>query len=161
MYAKYKKIDAFNCSKIIYLRKMPKIITIWLIIMTTLFMSTMILVFFYKFNLYDIYQGKIIKQEQDNHIELIVDEEFYNIRNRNYLIIDKKEYKCHLLDFSDNYYLINNKKYWNAKYECDLPEDLNINNNILSIYILKRETTIGKELYLKIKEEIKHARIKN
>jgi hypothetical protein len=57
--------------------------------------------------------------------------------------------------------MIDKKKYYDAKYECELPDSLNINNNIIDIYILKRKTTIGNEIVMKIKEVIKNARTKS
>ena len=113
---------------------------------------------FYKFNLYDIYQGTIIKTDDNNYLYLLVDENFYNLKNRNYLIINKKEYKCHLSEFSDNYYLVDNKKYWNAKYECNLPDEINVHNSQVKVMIHKRKTTLGKELVLKVKEATNNER---
>ena len=119
------------------------------------------LLLFYKFNIYDIYQGTITKTEEENYLYLLVDEQFNNVKNRNYLIIDKKEYSCHLLEFSDNYYLVNNSKYWDAKYECELPDEININKNNVRVSIFRRKTTLGKELFLKVRGAINNARIKN
>ena len=92
---------------------------------------------------------------------MTVDSDFISIRNRNYLEIDGKETKCKLKMFSDKYFYLNQKKYWDVTYRCELDEELNVNDNVIEVRVDKRKTTLFKELVSKIKKGVKNARVKN
>lgn len=148
----YSDIDIYNNSAIIYYRKNDIFIPFWI---TVLFVATFVFVLiacFYKYSLYDIYYGKVIINNEENYILLEVDENFILKKNRNFLNINNEDYKCELVDFSDKYYIFNEKKYWNVSYECEIPEEINVNNNIVKVKIDKRKTTLLKEIIIKIRK---------
>ena len=154
-------IDIFNNSSVIYMRKANSKIISWINILLIGSILFLALIFFYKYHIEDIYYSNVVKTEEENYIVLNVDEKFINIKNRNYLQINDEDYKCHLISFSDNYYVFNDKKYWEVRYECDIPEELNLNNNIVKVKINYRKTTLFKEFVTKIRKEVQNARTKN
>ena len=155
MNREYSEIDIYNNSSVIYYRKNNIFIPFWI---TILFVGLFLLIMiscFYKYTLVDIYYGKIINNDDSNYIMLEVDEEFILRKKRNYLNINNEDYKCQLVDSSDKYYILNDKKYFNISYECEIPEEINVNNNIVKVKIDKRKTTILNELIIKIRKELK------
>lgn len=161
MSKKYSDINVFKNSSIIYKRKVSDIVNYWihiLVIGSIMFLS---IAFFYQYDIYDYYFGKIINTEEENYVYLTVDENYILSKNRNYLTINEKDYKCKLSSFNDNYYIMSNKKNWTVMYECDLPEEINVNNSIIQIKINKRKTTLYKEFKRKFKEVMKNARTRN
>lgn len=161
MHQKLSNIDIFNNSSIIYMRKPDSIIATWTnVLLVGCFMFCLISCF-YEYSIFNIYYAKVINNEESNYIYIQVDEEFVSLKNRNYLEINGEISKCHLDSFSDDYYVLNSKKYWEASYECELPDDLNVNDNLIEVRVEKRKTTLFKELIRKIRKELKNARVKN
>jgi len=158
---KYDDLDIFNNSSVVYMKKTNNRIisyVVILIIFSVLFLS---LAFFYKFEIFNIYYGKVYEQDDETYVVLNVDSDFINISKRNYLEINNKSIKCHLNSFSDNYVVYNNKKYWEVTYECELPDELNVNNNMIEIKIDRRTTTLFNEFIKKVKRGIKNGRTKS
>ncbi len=158
------KIDIYKHSSIIYMRKPNNKIISWITILLIGSILFGVLIFFYKYNIQNIYYARVEKNDEEDdksYIVLNVDEEFIEMKNRNYLEINNIEYKCHLLSFSNNYFLYNDKKYWEVRYECELPEELNFNSNILKVKLNYRKTTLFKELKNKVRKGLKNARTKN
>lgn len=155
MYQKYESINIFDNASIIYMRKTsPKIIS-WFNILIIGSILFFIIGTNYHFKISNIYYAKVFNTEESNYISIDVDEDFISIKNRNYLNIDDEDYKCHLKSFSDNYYIINSQKHWVAKFECDLPDDINVNGNLVEVKVEKRKTTLFKELTTKIRKRVK------
>ena len=113
---KYNSLNAFNNSAIIYNRKQPLFIISWICIFSICFILFLIISIFYKYTVFNIYYAKVENIKEDNYIYMTVDSEYVDIRNRNYLEIDGKEYKCKLKSFSDNYYYVGTNKYWDVTY---------------------------------------------
>lgn len=158
---RYNDIDIYNNSSVIYLRKNDITIPFWI---TLLLIGSIIFVLiscFYKYTISNIYYAKIVNTDEENYLYMEVDEEFISLKNRNYIEINGEDYSCHLLDFSDKYYILNDKKYWGVSYECEIPEELNVNDNLVKVKIDKRKTTLLKEIILKVRKELKHERVKN
>ncbi len=158
---KYDTIDAFSNSAIIFKRKAsPKIIS-WisvLLIGSILLILTMIL---YQYDVYSIYYAKVVNNDEVNHLEIVVDDRFIQNENRNYLEINGNITKCHLLSVSGNYYLLDGVKYWNVIYECNLPSELNINNNVIEVKMDMGKQTLLEVLKNKIRKVVHDARIRN
>lgn len=161
MYQKFDNLSIFNNSSVIYKRKPNSIITSWISILLVATLLFCLIAFFYKYSISNIYYAKVINTEDENYITINVDQDFISMKNRNYLKIGDDEYKCHLISSSDNYYIMNSKKYWQVNYDCDLPDELNINDSLIEVHIEMRETTLFKELIRKIRKEIKNGRLKN
>jgi len=155
MNREYSEIDIYNNSSVIYYRKNNIFIPFWITILFICLFLFIMISCFYKYTLVDIYYGKIINNDDSNYIMLEVDEEFILRKKRNYLNINNEDYKCQLVDSNDKYYILNDKKYFNISYECEIPEEINVNNNIVKVKIDKRKTTILNELIIKIRKELK------
>lgn len=157
---KYSSINVFKNKSTIYLRKSDYKIVSWITILMVSSMLLITLSVFYKFELFTIYHAKVVKDDQDNYISVLVDNEFLKVKNRNYLEINDKEIKCHLIDVSNNYVIINNLKYWQVNYECELSDEININNNLLEIKIREKKQSLFQYILKKIRKEHENARIK-
>lgn len=161
MYPKWNHIDIFNNSEIVYMRKPNNLIISWISILIIGSILFGIIIFFYKFETSVIYYGKVINVEEDNYISMAVDEEFINLKNRNYLTINNKECKCHLRSMSDNYYILNGLKYWEAIFDCEIADEININDNIIEVKIEKEKQTLFDKIVFKIRKGLKNGRIRN
>lgn len=160
MRQRYNSIDIFNNSSNIYMRKPESSITTWNnVILVACFIFCLISCF-YEFNIFNVYYAKVINNDE-NYVYMQVDEEFMNVKNRNYLNIYDEDTKCNLVGFSDNYYFLDSKKYWEVSYKCELPEEINIDGNIIKVQVQMRKTTLFKELLKKIRGKFENARIKN
>ena len=158
---KYNDINSFDNSEIIYGRKTPLFIISWNYILLISLLLLLLIIFFYKYTIFNIYYAKVIKSKEENYIYMTVDSDYISLKNRNYLEIDGEEYKCKLKTFSDNYYYIGTKKYWDATYKCDLPSEINVNDNLIEVRVERRRTTLFNEILEKIKKGVKNARVKN
>ena len=160
MRQKYNSIDIFNNSSEIYMRKPESSIATWYnVILITCFILCLISCL-YEFKIFNIYYAKIINND-DNYVYMQVDEDFMSIKNRNYLNIYGEDTKCNLVEFSDNYHILDSKKYWEVTYKCELPDEINIDGNIIKVQVQMRKTTLFKELVKKIRRKFQNARIKN
>ena len=157
---KFSNIDIFNNSSIIYNRKSSSKIASWISILLISSLIFSLIIYFYEYDVSSIYYAKVVKNDDDNYLYFSVDQSFISMKNRNYLEINGDEYKCHLSSFSDNYYLIDNKKVWEVYFDCELPEEVNINDNLVEIRVEKRRTTLFKEIVNKLRKEFKDGGIK-
>lgn len=157
---KFNDIDIFNNSSVIFKRKSSSKITSWISILLISSLIFCFIIYFYEYNISDIYYAKVVKNDDENYLYFSVDQSFVSMKNRNYLEINGDEYKCHFSSFSDNYYLIDNKKIWEVYFDCELPDELNINDNLVEIRIEKRKTTLFKEMVNKLRKELKNGGIK-
>lgn len=157
---KFNNIDIFNNSSVIYKRKSSSKITSWISILLMSSLTFCLIIYFYEYNISDIYYAKVVKNDDENYLYFSVDQSFISMKNRNYLEINGDEYKCHFSSFSDSYYLIDNKKIWEVYFDCELPNELNINDNLVEIRIEKRRTTLFKEMVNKLRKELKNGGIK-
>lgn len=156
----YSGIDVFINSSVIYKRYCDNKIIYYILSVLILMIAIVLVSFIYKFEIYDIYYGKVIIEDNKSFVNISVDNSFINSVKRNYLEVNDKEYKCSLVEYSDTYYLVNDDKVWNVLYECELPEILKVNNNLLEIKLNKKKTTLIKIVYEKIRRGFKNARIK-
>lgn len=161
MQKKRNSIDIFNNSSYIYMRKPESSIATWNnIVFITCFIFCLISCF-YEFNISNVYYAKIINNEEKNIVYMQVDDSFINIKNRNYLRINDEEIKCNLVDFSDKYFVLNSKKYWEVSYKCELSDEINIDGNIIKVEVQMRKTTLFKEIIRSLRRKFENERIKN
>jgi len=161
MRQKYNSIDIFNNFSNIYMRRPESSIATWNNVLFISFFIFCLISCLYEFNIFNIYYAKVINNDENNYVYLQVDQDFLNVKNRNYLNIYDEDIKCNLLEFSDNYYIVDSKKIWEVSYKCDLPEETNIDGNIIKVKVQMRKTTLFKELLKKIRRKFENARIKN
>lgn len=157
---KCSNINVFKNKSVIYLRKGDYRVISWITILVLFTMMLMTLCVFYKFESFAIYHAQVINTEEDNYIILLADNEFLKSKRRNYLEINDKESKCSLIDADNNYVIINNSKYWQVNYECELSDDDNINNNLLEIKIRYDKQSLFQYILQKIRKEHENARIR-
>ena len=155
MFQKYESLNIYDNSSIVYLRKQSSKIISWFNILIIGSILFCIIGFKYKYSISNIYYAKVIHNDEENYISIDVDEDFLLMKNRNYLNIDDEDYKCHLLSFSDNYYVVNSQKHWVVNFDCNIPDDINVNNNLVEIKLEKRKTTLFKEISTKIRKRVK------
>ena len=156
---KFNDIDIFNNSSVIYKRKSSSKITSWINILLISIIIFGLIMYFYEYDISNIYYAKVLNNGDENYLYFSVDQSFISMKNRNYLEINGDEYKCHLSSFSDNYYLINNKKIWEVYFDCELPDELNVNDNLVEVRVEKRKTTLFKEMVNKLRKELKNGGI--
>ena len=156
---KFNDIDIFNNSSVIYKRKSSSKITSWINILLIGIIIFGLIMYFYEYDISNIYYAKVLNNGDENYLYFSVDQSFISMKNRNYLEINGDEYKCHLSSFSDNYYLINNKKIWEVYFDCELPDELNVNDNLVEVRVEKRKTTLFKEMVNKLGKELKNGGI--
>ena len=149
MHQKLAKIDIFNNAQIIFDRKLESKIYIWVIVLIVISGLFIFISLFYRYETYD------------NYLTFTVGEDFISKKNRNYLIINDEDIKCHLLKMSDNYYLIDGSKYWDVFFECELGQELNFNSNVLEVKIDNGSTTLYQYFIAKLRKVVKSGRIKN
>lgn len=155
---KYSNINIFENKSTIYLRKSDYKIVSWITILIIGSLLLISLSLFYKFELFTIYHAKVINTDEENYISVLVDNEFLKSKKRNYLEINNEECKCHLIDSSNNYIIINNLKYWQLNYECELSIENNINNNLLEVKIRNDKQSLFQYILEKIRKESENAR---
>lgn len=77
-----------------------------------------------------------------SNYNLIVDEDFFPIKNNN-MYIDGKRYDYEVLNIDDNY-LVDNKKYYDIVIDVDLDKSINKSKNIIHVKIKKGKTNLLK-----------------
>jgi len=141
MKLKEDNIDIYNNSAIILNKKTPFIINSWIIILIILLLLFVILSFI-PFNIYKTYNGYIILEDNKSYISLLIDESDFPINKDNKLYIKKNKYKYRIINIEDN----------NVILEVKLKNNIQINNNIVTVNIQKNRTTLFKIIKNKIKK---------
>lgn len=135
------KLDIYNDSAIILEKKTPKKIISWitiLIILLILFVVFSII----PFNIYKPIIGKVNITNNKTYIILNTNDSDFPFYKNNKLYIKNKEYNYKIVSIEDNLVLI----------DINLENNLKIQNNIITVNILKDRTTIFKILKNKIKK---------
>lgn len=141
MYTKMDKIDIYNDSAIILEKKTPKKIISWitiLIILLSLFVSSSMV----PFNIYKPVYGKVNITNTGTLVELNFSGSDFPFDKSNKLYIKNKEYSYKVVSIEDNLVLL----------DINLDDNLKIQNNIITMNILKNRTTIFKIIKNKIKK---------
>ena len=137
MSQKFYSIDVYNNASIIYMRKASSIIISWISILIIGSILLGSIMFFLRYDDYNVYYANVVNTEDGNYISFSADESFIELKNRNYMELSGQKCKCHLLDMTDNYYIYNGIKYWNVMYDCEMPNEINVNNNVIEVRIDK------------------------
>ena len=135
------KLDIYNNSAIILDKKTPKKIISWITILI-IFLILFIVCSFIPFNIYKPYMGYLnIESDEAFFVSELVYSDFPVIKNKK-LYIKGKQYKYDIINIEKN----------NLVLKIDLEDNLKINNNILTVNILKDRTTIFKIVGNKLKK---------
>ena len=89
-----------------------------------------------------VYNGYIILEDNNSYINLIVNKNDFPLYKNKKLYIEKEKYKYKIINVNDNNVLI----------KINLKEDIKINNNVVSVNVLKDRTTMLKIIKNKIKK---------
>lgn len=141
MKLKEHNIDIYNNSWIILNKKTPKYIYSWItiLILIVILFGT---ISFIPFNIYNTYNGYLIMKDNKTYISIVVNNSDFPINKNNKLYIKNDNYKYKIISINDN----------NVILEIDLKDSIKINNNVVTLNILKNRTTIYKILRDKIKK---------
>lgn len=120
-----------------------QIILFLFIFFITIFLS------FYKYKKVIIVSGQVL----NNNVMLYIKQDQVNAIANKKMYINNKLYKYEILKINKEVYIIDNEKVKEVVLKTELKEN-NIDNNVLTILFEIEETTIMRELYLKIKKGI-------
>lgn len=135
------KIDVYNDSAIILDRRTPKSIISWLTILIVLLVFFSIIIFI-PFNIYKSYAGYISIDDNNTYITLNLDESDFPISKKDILYIKDNKYNYKIVSINNN----------NVMLKANLNSDIEIENNIVLVNILKQRTTLYRILKNKIKK---------
>ena len=141
MYVKMDKLDIYNNSAIILDKKTPKKIISWitiLIILTILFIIFSLI----PFNIYKPLIGYVDINNDNSYIVLDIDYSDFPVSNKNKLYIKNKKYDYEIILIEKDKLIL----------DINLEDNLKIQNNIVTVNILKNRTTLFKIIKNKIKK---------
>lgn len=144
-------------------KKNNLIIQIWSISISVLLIIILSFCIFYHYKIYEDYQGIIVKQDNVHYLNLYLTDE--QIRDFNYqkIYIDQKEIKKKITNISQDYILNDTGKYRLLTLDINdgkIDQKYLINNNVITVKIYKRNTTIMKEIINKLLKGGHNAEIK-
>lgn len=131
MKLKEDNIDIYNNSAIILNRKTPSFLCSWVMILIVLSVIFVIMLFI-PFNIYSTYNGSVFVYGNDTYISLNVDKNDFPINKNKKLYIKDTIYKYEVITIKES----------NVILDINLKRNINIDNNIIVVNILKSRTTI-------------------
>lgn len=134
-------IDIYNNSSIILNKKTPSLIKSWIIILTLLSIL-FITILFIPYNRYITYNGYVILKNNNSYISLNINKNDFPIKNKNKLYIENDEYKYKIISIEKN----------NLILSINLKDNIKINNNLVTLHILKDRTTLFEKIKTRIKK---------
>lgn len=135
------KLDIYNDSAIILDKKTPKKIISWITILIIL--TIMFVVFsFIPFNIYKPLVGYIDIIDNKAYIVLTLNQSDFPVNKDNKLYIKNKQYNYEIVKIENDKLILN----------IDLDNSLKVQNNMLTVNILKNRTTLFKIIKNKIKK---------
>ena len=135
------KLDIYNDSAIILEKKTPKKIISWITILMVL-LSLFVVFSIIPFNIYKPVYGKVNITDNKTFVILNFSGSDFPFDKSNKLYIKNKEYTYKVVSVEDNFILL----------DINLEDNLKIQNNIITMNILKDRTTIFKIIKNKIKK---------
>ena len=141
MYVKMDNLDIYNNSAIILEKKTPKKIISWI---TILFLVTFIFISFsiIPFNIYKPFIGYVDILNNSSYLIFDINYSDFPIDKNNELYIKNKKYNYKIVELKENKLILKIK----------LDDNLKIQNNIITVNILKNRTTLFKIIKNKIKK---------
>ena len=135
------KLDIYNDSAIILEKKTPKKIISWITILVIL-MGLIVVFSMVPFNIYKPFIGKVNITGNKILVGLDLNYSDFPVSRYNKLYIKNKEYSYRVVSIEDNILFL----------DINLDDNLKIQNNIITMNILKNRTTIFKIIKNKIKK---------
>ncbi len=131
MYEKMDNIDIYNNSAKILESKTPSAIISWITILVILLIMMMIL-FLIPFNIYKKYTAYVNIENDKTYLNLLLKESDFPFNKNDKLYIKNDSYKYEIVKISDGVVTL----------VVNLSENLRVDNNILSVNVLKERTTV-------------------
>jgi len=138
---KEDKLDIYNDSAIILDKKTPKKIISWITILIILVIFFLIFSFL-PFNIYKPLIGYIDIVDNNSYLILNLNDGDFPINKNNRLYIKNKQYNYKIVNIKEDKLIIS----------INLDNNLKIQNNIITVNILKNRTTLFKIIKNKIKK---------
>ena len=135
------KLDIYNDSAIILEKKTPKKIISWVTILIVL-LSLVVVFSIIPFNIYKPFYGKVNITNNKTFIVLNLNDSDFPFNKNNKLYIKNKEYIYKVVSIKDNLILI----------DINLDDNLKIQDNIITMNILKNRTTLFEIMKNKVKK---------
>lgn len=149
------KIDVFDNSAVIMMRKSPPKIISWITIITISLIAFLIVSIFYKYNRYTNYIGTIVKEDEQYYVKLFIEENKIITFSDSKLLINSKVVEYQIETISKNYYLNeHSEKMYEVSLRCVLPQNLIIANNLVQLRFESLKTTIMHNVIENIKREM-------
>lgn len=136
-----------NYEELIY-KKHPRYIHIWLVFITLLLVSLIIISYFYKYNKFYEINGLVIKEGSDNYVQILLENDKLDIIKNDNLVLDKKEIDFNY-EVSSYFYSDSGLVYREIKLFFENDFD---NGEITNIIFKSPQTTLIKEIKSKIKK---------
>jgi len=133
-------IDIYNNCAIILNKKTPSVIKSWIIILILLNIL-FITILFIPYNKYIIYKGYVILKNNKSYVSLNINTNDFPIKKKDKLYIENDKYNYKIISIENN----------NLILSINLNDNIKINNNLVTLHILKDKMT----LFEKIKNRIK------
>ena len=147
-----KKIDIFNNSAIILLKRTPNKILNSMYIIILFVIVVIMFSLLYKYPKYSYYQAIVEKDNNDYVISIVLKEAELPFNKGNSIVIDNKKVKIKNIEVSDVNYDNMGNQYRIIKLKVNIDDKIKINHNIVDVHIYKGDTTIFKELWKKVKK---------
>ena len=141
-------IDIYRNSSIIILRKVPKKIVSWILILIVSSIVFLIISVTFKYKKYITYEGVI----SNNYIEFYVDDDFLDKETSDDVIINRNKYHYQIIAFEEYSYNLGINEYWKIVISADIPKEWIIENNKMKLVFLKEEKTLMQSIIDKIKK---------
>lgn len=140
-----ENISAFEYSKLKLMNEKPSKVVSWITILIILLCAFILFSVFYKYHLYEQYAG-IIELNDNYNLKLYVDKKLFPLDKNYKMYLNNKKIKYSIYQVNDN------GAYYELFLNCQLNDNLLINNNLVTIRIRKRQTTFLKEILRKIRK---------
>ena len=138
-------IQLYNREEFILEKSSPKYLTWYILLLSVLITTIILLAIFYKYPGYKVVYGYL---DQDYNLKINLEEVYLSEFDNLYL--DNKKLNYQIVTISENYILDNNyNKYKELTLKIDLKEEKKIVNNVFQIKLRLKNKT----LYERIKEK--------
>lgn len=144
-------IDIEN-NKYFLNNKKDNIVTIWLMLLILFLLIFLNIAFNYRYKTFDKYIGYIKKIDSDFKVVIYVLESDVSSLIKNSLLVDSLDYEFSIYNISDEYYILENNKYYEVILSVDLSDNYLIENNIIDVVMSNSTTTLYNQFKKGMKE---------
>lgn len=121
------------------------IVTVWIMLLIMFFLIFLNIAINYEYKSCEKYLGYIKKIDDSFNLVIYVLEEDLSEIYKYSLLVNSLSYDFSIYSISNEYYIIENKNYYEVVLKVKLDEKLLIENNIVNVVFEKDTTTLYKE----------------